>query len=200
VLFGTVLLLDSYCFASSCAGFGAMRALGDGVRDCPCLLEWGADISWDHALLKAIIFDLGNTLIRQDDGHTFPHAAEVLARLKNKYKLAIISNVLSTTTADVVHELLRVAKLFDFFDVIAVSSEVGINKPDPRIFETVLNELNVKPEEAVIIGNTISTDIFGGNAIGMRTVLFQLGQEYQRSEWETPDHTIHSLKELLELV
>jgi len=102
--------------------------------------------------------------------------------------------------ADVVHELLREAKLFDFFDMIVVSSEVGVRKPDPRIFETVLEELNVKPEEAVMIGNTISTDIFGGNAIGMRTVLFQLGQEYQRSEWETPDHTIHSLKELLELV
>ena len=39
-----------------------------------------------------------------------------------------------------------------------------------------------------------------GDAIGMRTVLFQPGQEYQRSEWETPDHTIHSLKELLELM
>jgi HAD superfamily phosphatase (TIGR01668 family) len=177
-----------------------MRALGEDVRACPCLLEWGADISWDHALLKAIIFDLGNTLIRQDDGRAFPHAAEVLTRLKNKYKLAIISNVLPITTADVVHELLREAKLFDFFDMIAVSSEVGVSKPDPRIFETVLAELNVKPEEAAMIGNTISTDIFGGNAIGMRTVLFQLGQEYQRSEWEIPDHTIHSLKELLELV
>ena len=158
-----------------------MQALGDGVRACPYLLKWGADISWDCALLKAIIFDLGNTLIRQDDGRAFPHAAEVLAQLKNKYKLAIISNVLPTTAADVVHELLREAKLFDFFDAMAVSSEVGVSKPDPRIFETVLDELNIKPEEAVMIGNTISTDIFGGNAIGMRTVLFQPGQEYQLS-------------------
>ena len=175
-------------------------ALGDGVRDYPHLLEWGADISWDCALLKAIIFDLGNTLIRQDDGRAFPHTAEVLTQLKNKYKLAIISNVLPKTATDTVHDLLKETQLFDFFDMIAVSSEVGVSKPDPRIFETVLDELKVKPEEAVMIGNTISTDIFGGNAIGMRTVLFQPGQEYQRSEWETPDHTIHSLKELLELV
>lgn len=150
--------------------------------------------------MKVIIFDLGNTLIRQDDRCAFPYAAEVLAQLKNKYKLAIISNVLPKTAADTVHDLLKETQLFDFFDAIAVSSEVGVSKPDLRIFETVLDELNVKPEEAVMIGNTISTDIFGGNAIGMKTVLFQPSQEYQRSEWETPDHTIHSLKELLELM
>lgn len=151
-------------------------------------------------MLRAIIFDLGNTLIRQDDGRAFPHAIEVLTQLKNQYKLAIISNVLPTTTADVVHELLREAQLFDFFDVIVVSSEVEISKPDPRIFEIALDELDVKPEEAVMIGNTISTDIFGGNRVGMKTVLIQTGQEYQRSGWETPDHTIHDLKALLELI
>ncbi len=64
----------------------------------------------------------------------------------------------------------------------------------------MLDKLNVKPEEAIMIGNTISTDIFGGNAMGMTTVLFQRGQEYQRSDYETPDHTIHSLKELLNLI
>ena len=162
--------------------------------------EGSVELRWDYTLLKAIIFDLGNTLIQQDDGRAFPHAIEVLTQLKNQYKLAIISNVLPTTTADVVHELLREAQLFDFFDVIVVSSEVEISKPNPRIFEIVLDELNVKPEEAVMIGNTISTDIFGGNRVGMKTVLIQIGQEYQRSEWENPDHTIHDLKALLELI
>jgi putative hydrolase of the HAD superfamily len=60
--------------------------------------------------------------------------------------------------------------------------------------------LDVEPEEAVMIGNTISTDIFGANRVGMKTVLFQPSSGYQRSDWETPDHTIHSLKELLDIV
>lgn len=151
-------------------------------------------------MLKAIIFDLGNTLIRQDDGHRFPHAKEVLAQLKNQFKLALISNVLPTTSAERIHELLREAELYDFFDVMLVSSEVGMSKPEPRIFEIVLEELNVEPEEAVMVGNTISTDIFGGNRIGMKTVLIQPEQEYQRSEWETPDHIIHSLNEILNIL
>jgi putative hydrolase of the HAD superfamily len=148
-------------------------------------------------MLKVIIFDLGNTLIRQNEGSRFPHAKEVLTQLKNQFKLAPIANVLPTTTTERIHELLRKAELYDFFDVIIVSSEVGISKPEPHIFEIVLNGLNVEAEEAVMVGNTISTDIFGGNRVGMKTVLFQPEQDYRKSEWETPDHTIHSLKELL---
>ena len=151
------------------------------------------------AMLKAIIFDLGNTLIRQDDDSRFPHAKRVLTQLKKQFKLALITNVLPTTSTERIHELLRRAELYDFFDVILVSSEVGISKPEPRIFEIVLKGLNVVPEEAVMVGNTISTDIFGGNRVGLNTVLFQPEQEYKRSEWETPDHTINSLKELLNI-
>ena len=151
------------------------------------------------AMLKAIIFDLGNTLIRQDDDSRLPHAKRVLTQLKKQFKLALVTNVLPTTSTERIHELLRRAELYDFFDVILVSSEVGISKPEPRIFEIVLKGLNVVPEEAVMVGNTISTDIFGGNRVGLKTVLFQPEQEYQRSEWETPDHTIHSLKELLNI-
>ncbi len=151
-------------------------------------------------MLKAIIFDLGNTLISQEDGSAFPYALEILTRLKNKYKLALICNAQHPTHLEKILELLREARLDGFFEEIAVSTEVGISKPNPRIFEIVLDKLNVKPEEAIMIGNTISTDIFGGNAMGMTTVLFQRGQEYQRSDYETPDHTIHSLKELLNLI
>jgi HAD superfamily hydrolase (TIGR01549 family) len=147
-----------------------------------------------------VIFDLGNTLISQEDGSAFPYALEILTRLKNKYKLALICNAQHPTNLEKVLELLRGARLDGFFEEIVVSTEIGISKPNPRIFEIVSDKLNVKPEEAFMIGNTISTDIFGGNTIGMKTVLFQRGQEYQRSEYETPDHVIHSLKELLKLI
>ena len=60
--------------------------------------------------------------------------------------------------------------------------------------------LGVRPEEAVIVGNIISTDIFGGNRLGLKTVLFQPTEDYSRSSWEHRDHTINSLRELLEIV
>lgn len=151
-------------------------------------------------MIKAIIFDLGNTLVSEDDGNAFPYIIEVLTKLKDRYKLALITNVLPHTTAERVREILQNAQIPDVFEVVVVSSEVGFSKPDPRIFNIVLKKLDIKPEEAVMIGNIISTDIFGANRVGMKTVLFQPSSEYQRSSWENPDHTIHSMKELLKLL
>ena len=151
-------------------------------------------------MIKAVIFDLGNTLVSEDTGDAFPFAIEVLTLLKNKYKLALITNVHSTTTLERVQQILFEAKIPDVFDVMVVSSEVGCSKPSPRIFEIALNSLGVEPEEAVMIGNIISTDVFGANRMGLKTVLFQPSESYQRSSWENPDHTVSSLRDLLEIV
>ena len=130
----------------------------------------------------------------------FPEVQQVLHTLKETYKLALITNVPSSITVEYVHDGLRELGIHELFDVVIVSSDVGINKPDEEIFALTLDYLQVKPEEAVMIGNTIATDIFGGNRMGMKTVLIQREQEYQPSDWEQPDHTIHSLKELLTLL
>ncbi|MDH5688278.1 MAG: HAD family hydrolase [Candidatus Bathyarchaeota archaeon] len=153
-------------------------------------------------LIKAIVFDLGNTLVRENSPtiEKMPHAVNVLAELRKKYKLAVISNVLPTTSGDKIREILLGAGLLDYFDEVVVSSEVGFSKPAEQIFKITLEKLNVKPEEAVMVGNIVSTDIFGGNGIGMKTVLLQETREYQRSSWEKPTHTIQSLEELLKLV
>jgi putative hydrolase of the HAD superfamily len=130
----------------------------------------------------------------------FPEVKKVLRTLKEMYKLALITNVPSSISVEYVHDGLRELGIHELFDVIIVSSDVGINKPHEEIFTLTLNYLQVKPKEAVMIGNTIATDIFGGNRMGMTTVLVQRGQEYQPSDWEQPDHTIQSLKELLTLL
>lgn len=150
-------------------------------------------------MIKAVIFDLDNTLIGEKDRKTFPYAKEILTQLKNRYKLGPLSNTESRSSETVCDEL-REAELDGFFDVIVTACDAGIRKPNPRIFEIVLEKLGVKPDEAVMVGDIISTDIFGGNRIGMRTVLLQPSEEYQRSSWEHPDHTIKSLKEILELL
>ena len=150
-------------------------------------------------MIKALIFDLGNTLVSEDTGNAFPYAVEVLHKLKDKYKLALITNVLHTTTAEKVQEILAEAGIPDVFEVVVVSSEVGYAKPSPRIFKIALDGLNVEPEEAVMVGNIISTDVFGGNRMGLKTVLFQPSETYQRSSWENPAYTINSLKDLLDI-
>lgn len=155
-------------------------------------------------MIKALVFDLGNTLIIQGNPlrhiQTFPETHEVLKTLKTQYKLALITNVYPTTTVEHVHNILREANIHDYFDVITVSSGVGMSKPTAQIFEDTLQQLDVTPDEAIMVGNTISTDIFGGNCVGMTTVLIQHQDKYQPMDWEQPDHTINSLTELLTLL
>jgi putative hydrolase of the HAD superfamily len=130
----------------------------------------------------------------------FPEVQQVLQTLKERYKLALITNVPSSITVEYVNAGLRELGIHEYFDVVLVSSDVGINKPGEGIFALALDQLQVKPEEAIMIGNTVATDIFGGNLIGMTTVLVQREEQYQPSEWEQPDHTIQSLTELLTLL
>jgi len=150
-------------------------------------------------MIKAVIFDLDNTLIGEKDRKAFPYALEILTHLKKRYRLALLSNT-EYRSSETVRDELREAKLDGFFELVVTALDAGIRKPNPRMFEIVIEKLGVSPDEAVMVGDIISTDIFGGNRIGMRTVLFQPSEDYQRSSWEHPDHTINSLKELLELL
>ena len=43
-------------------------------------------------MIKVVIFDIGNTLVSQDTGLAFPHAVEVLEELRERYRLAAITN------------------------------------------------------------------------------------------------------------
>ena len=60
-------------------------------------------------MLKAIIFDLGNTLVSQESPRAFPHAVEVLEELKGRYRLALVTNTRSDMTTEDIEGLLREA-------------------------------------------------------------------------------------------
>lgn len=159
-------------------------------------------------MIKAVFFDLGDTLIAEEDvagRHLWevtlkklPHTDDVLRQLKRKYKLGLITNTITSTEEHVRKALQRIG-IEQFFDVILTSVDFGLEKPDPQIFIKALKTVNVKPEEAVMVGNRISTDILGGNKAGMKTILFRWNQRYPEkagSQLEQATRTIKSLKEL----
>lgn len=152
---------------------------------------------------KAILFDLGDTLVPvQGNEKTLPHALEVLTKLKSMYKLAVICNA-TTATLERVKEILRDADILHFFDAVVVSTDVGYSKPDERIFQIALKKLGVKPQEAIMVGNRISTDILGGNKTGMKTILIEWNNRHQEEvtcEIERPSYVIHSLRELMPII
>ena len=166
-------------------------------------------------LLKAIIFDLGDTLIPNTYIEKFFVNGEIknevhnaliptiksISELKKKYKLGIITNVDKTVTSDSIHKLLEETNLLRFFNVITVSSEVNYEKPDKKIFELTLKKLNVEFYETIMVGDRIPFDILGGNMIGMKTVFIKSNnnQDEVTNEKETPTYKIQSLNELIEI-
>lgn len=81
----------------------------------------------------------------------------VLETLKGKYKLGIITNGNSV----VQHNKINNVKIAHYFDEIIVSGDVGIHKPDPKIYELMANRLNLKTEECMFVGDIFSSDIIG---------------------------------------
>lgn len=83
-------------------------------------------------------------------------------------KLGLVSNTPPTS-----QQILDRLKLRERFDVIVFSCEVGYLKPDPRIFEIALKRLKVDPQNAIVVGDKIRTDILGGAILGMKSVLVE---------------------------
>ena len=90
-----------------------------------------------------------------------------LARLKGAgLKLGVVSN-----SDGRVVEALEAAGLREYFDVVVDSALVGVEKPDPAIFRTALEVLEVSPAEALYVGDLYDVDILGANAAGIPAVL-----------------------------
>jgi putative hydrolase of the HAD superfamily len=114
---------------------------------------------------------------------------EVLATLQGRYKLAVISNAISNFPR---HTLSRYG-LDRFFQVVVVSRDIGIRKPDPRIFEYALEKLRVKPRQAIHVGNSMKSDVIGAKRTGMKAVWIKRGEEQILEE---PDYVINSITDL----
>ncbi|MBI3989199.1 MAG: HAD-IA family hydrolase [candidate division NC10 bacterium] len=96
-----------------------------------------------------------------------PQAPAVLEELKGEGSmLGVVSN-----SDGSVERLLQQAGLADFFSFILDSGDVGVEKPDPRIFRLALERAGVKPERAVHIGDFYSVDVLGAQAAGVRGIL-----------------------------
>ena len=127
-------------------------------------------------------------------------AFEVLERVKKDgYRAAVIANADSAGARNII----AYCGLEDHFDAIIISGELGIEKPDKRIFQAALDKLGIEAEDAVMVGNRINADIVGANRIGMKSVWFRWNDRYQEiidSEDERPDFTIKSLSELPDIL
>jgi putative hydrolase of the HAD superfamily len=96
-----------------------------------------------------------------------PGSGESLSRLRAAgLRLGVVSN-----SDGRVEQALQAAGLRQYFDVVVDSALVGVEKPDPRIFEAALGALGVAPEEALYVGDLYEIDVVGARAAGIEAVL-----------------------------
>ena len=101
--------------------------------------------------------------------------------------------------------LLKLTGLAGSTDAEVCSEMARSCKPHPEIFRQALCAVGVDPTEAMFVGDTVDTDIVGGNRLGMRTSLllageFTLGEGSNDDPESHPDHRIDSLLDVVEIV
>lgn len=95
-----------------------------------------------------------------------PGALPLLRALQPRVQVAVITNNLGAEQ----REKLRICKLDAWFDVVVISEEVGVTKPDPAIFAMTLERLGCDPVDAIMVGDSWESDIVGATNVGMRAV------------------------------
>ncbi len=116
-------------------------------------------------------------------------AQDVLFNLSLHYNLHIITNGFK----EVQFIKLKSSGLYDFFDKIIVSEDVGVLKPNKKIFQHALNISGAKIEDSLMIGDDIISDIFGAKSFGIDQVFFDYKFSNKKNK---ATYVIFHLKEL----
>ncbi|MDF2613648.1 MAG: YqeG family IIIA-type phosphatase [Clostridia bacterium] len=109
--------------------------------------------------IRGIIFDIDNTLVPYDEAEPNEKIINFFQQLRNAgFKITLVSN----NTED------RVVKFNEKLKVFAIHKS---KKPLTKSFKKALRLMDCKKEEAVIVGDQIFTDVYGGNQAGIKTIL-----------------------------
>ena len=125
-------------------------------------------------------------------GHWFlPGAEEALERLSKKYRLFLASN----GTASVQKGRMTSANLYRFFEKVFVSQEIGHNKPSKAYFDACFAQISgFDPAKAMMVGDSLSSDIKGGINAGIATVW--VNPTHSSCGDVKPDYEIEALSQL----
>jgi putative hydrolase of the HAD superfamily len=122
----------------------------------------------------------------------FPESERVLTELSARYRLALITD----GAPGIQRAKIRGSKLGRFFGTIMVSGEVGFGKPNPEIFKLTLDALEAAPPESVMVGDSLSRDVGGARAAGIRTVWVDRRNRPIASNDPKPDIQVADLRTL----
>lgn len=129
---------------------------------------------------------------RRESLRLFDDVDNAISLLQSHFSLGLVTNGASDTQ----RENLRVLGLEHRFGAIVISGEVGVAKPDARIFRFALQELGIEPQNAWHVGDDLNTDVGGAKTAGLTAVWLNRGGDPPLQGAPSPDHEIRSLRDL----
>jgi putative hydrolase of the HAD superfamily len=151
----------------------------------------------------AVIVAAGVVAYHETKTHSlvpYEDAIEVLRLLsKTDLKLGVITEGLEVKQAE---KLVRM-RIHPYLsaNAIFISNQIGISKPNPKIYQRACSDLNLKPGETMYVGDNPAHDVDPPNRIGMRTVRMRRGGKYYNCESETqPEREVQNFWDLLDYI
>jgi putative hydrolase of the HAD superfamily len=126
----------------------------------------------------------------------YPHVQLTLTGLARRgIKMAVVSD------APRLPVWLRICGLGlqHYFDAVVTFDDTGVKKPDPKPFQTALDHLKLKPDEAIMIGDWAERDMVGAKAVGLKTVFARYG-DLQNQQNVIADYEVNDIQELLDII
>ena len=124
----------------------------------------------------------------------YPETFEVLDALVDRFPLVLVTN----GPGQHQRTKMEAAGFSPYFKEVVVSGEVGISKPDARMFDAALDAAEVRAEEAIMVGNNLPRDIGGAQARGIPGAW--INRVGERANGIQPRWEITDLREVLALV
>lgn len=164
--------------------------------------------------IRAILFDSGDTIVDEgtqvfdargivQSAGLIPGAADTLRALKSLgYPVGLVAD----GHLESFQNVLGHHGLLELFDARSISEQVGVEKPDARMFRCALDELGISPEaygQVLMVGNHLARDIKGANDLGLVSVWLDWAPRRPKipaDPSEQPRYTIKTPADLLPLI
>lgn len=133
---------------------------------------------------------------RRERAYVYEETFQILQELKGKVKLLLLTNGCPALQQE---KLDGVPELSGYFDKIIISGSFGKGKPDSTIFKHALEQLGTEPEETLMVGDKLTTDIRGALSVGINAVWINR-DEKTRNDEIVPDYEITHLSQLHQII
>ena len=153
------------------------------------IFDWGDTIMVDH--------DLPGPMSDWERVGWIPGAEEALKVLSREYRCVIATSAPHSGKNEMMAALERVGA-HRYFEGFFSANDLGVRKPDPMFFTTIIQQMGALPADAVSIGNIYEKDIAGAKEAGLYTVF--LNSTGEKGSFPRADRIINSMSQLVEAI